>query len=456
MLYSTLFLFAGILVLLDRWQQHVDRPGKVRIMTEVEDSRARGTNRGITQHPQIDPLKCMGCGSCVRAFPENGVLGMVNGTAQLVHASRCLGHGACERACPIGNLTVGLGDVTSRPDLPVLSSDQETSVPGVYIAGELSGMSLIRNAVTQGSRTIDGIVQRLSSRSDRSEDVVDVLVVGAGPAGLAATLRAMELNLTHVTIDQEDIGGTIRKYPRGKLTMTQPMDLPLFGRLKKTHYLKEELVEIWKRIITEHRVNIRTGVKLTGIERHGNILVSKTSCGEIRSRTVVLALGRRGTPRKLGVEDESLGKVVYQLVDAAAYRGQHLLVVGGGDSAVEAALALAEHPGNTVTLSYRKPGFFRLKTRNEERLARCVDEGRIRTVFSSRVQCITPTSVTLIRENVSVENESTSSCEEELPNHQVFVFAGGEPPYPLLRGVGIRFFADAPSGEESCLAEKAA
>jgi thioredoxin reductase len=456
MLYSVVILLIGVLLALGRWQRHVDRRRSVEVLTELEASRIRGTNRGHNQHPHIDVLKCMGCGSCVKACPETGVLAMLHGTAHLVHASRCIGHGACERACPVGALTVGLGDVSSRSDLPALSSTQETSVPGLYVAGELSGLALIRNAVAQGVRAVDDIATKLAGAGDRSPGVVDVLVVGAGPAGIAATLRAIELNLTYAAIDQEEAGGAIRKYPRGKLTMTQPMDLPLFGRLNRTQYLKEELVQIWDQILQQHQVHIRTRVRLTGVERLGEVFLARTSEGEIRSRYVVLALGRRGTPRKLGVPGEAQGKVLYQLVDAATYTGQHLLVVGGGDSAVEAAAALAEQPGNTVTLSYRKAGFFRLKQRNEENVARCVRDGRIRALFSTQVRCISADSVTLAFVEDATGDGRSPAREETVPNDTVFIFAGGDPPYPLLRSMGIRFFADEATVQGGGAAARAA
>lgn len=390
----------------------------------------------MTQHPHINPLQCIGCGSCIAACPESGVIGLVDGIAHVIHASRCVGHAHCEIACPVGALKVGLGDLSARTDIPVLSEEMETSVPGLFIAGELSGIALIKNAVEDGMKAVDSIVRRVSRLPDRSERVVDVLIVGAGPAGIAATLKAIECNLTYATISQDNAGGSVRKYPRRKLTMTQPMQLPLYGTLKKTHYVKEELVAIWDEIIKTYEINLQTGVGLHGVERHGDHFITQTTAGPMASRFVLLALGRRGTPRKLDVPGEESEKVLYQLADAATYMGQRILVVGGGDSAVETAMALAEQPGNEVVLSYRKAGFFRLKPRNEERIDRYLNDGRIKVYFSSNVEHINDGQVSLVVESDSEPQVVT------LRNDVVFVLVGGEPPYPLLRSCGIRFHGD--------------
>ncbi|MCF7816277.1 MAG: NAD(P)-binding domain-containing protein [Kiritimatiellales bacterium] len=407
-------------------------------IADIRDSRTRGTNKGLTQHPHIDPLQCIGCGSCIAACPESGVIGLVDGIAHVIHASRCVGHSHCEIACPVGALKVGLGDLSTRTDIPVLSDDLETSVPGLFIAGELSGIALIRNAVEDGVKAVEAIARRVSGLSNRFDGMVDVLIVGAGPAGIAASLKAIECNLTYATISQDDAGGSVRKYPRRKLAMTQPMQLPLHGYLKKTQYVKEELVAIWDEVIETHGVKIQTGVGLTTVEHRGHYFVSQTTAGPVESRFVLLALGRRGTPRKLNVPGEESEKVLYQLVDAATYMGQRILVVGGGDSAVETAMALAEQSGNEVVLSYRKSGFFRLKPRNEERIGRYLADGRIKAYFSSGVGRIEADQVNLV---IDADSEPQ---EINLPNDYVFVLAGGEPPYPLLRSCGIRFHGETP------------
>ena len=323
------------------------------------------------------------------------------------------------------------------PDLPVLSETGETTLPGLYIAGELGGLALIRNAVNQGARVVEEIHRGFAQTPPNSSQALDLLIVGAGPAGLAASLKATELGLNYLTIDQDSIGGTVSKYPRRKLTMTERFTLPLYGRVKKHEFVKEELVELFSHIIETYALEIRSGVKFLGLERKRGGFVSRTSAGVVASRSVLLALGRRGTPRRLGVPGEESEKVLYQLVDASSYCDERILVVGGGDSAIEAATALANQRGNQVVLSYRKPSFFRLKRRNEERLEEYVSNRRVRVMLSSEVERIEEERVLL-----RVEEESGATRRVALASNYVFVFAGGDPPYPLLQELGVEFGGD--------------
>jgi thioredoxin reductase len=419
---------AALLLLLAVWTRRIEGRQENRVVDEIREADHRGANRPVGQYPHIDPYLCIGCGSCVKACPENGVIGLVDGIAHVIRAAQCIGHARCEEVCPVGALQVGLGDVTTRSDIPQLSDDLQTTVPGVFIAGELGGLALIRHAIDQGVKAIDAVAQ--SGR--RHPDGPDVLITGGGPAGIAASLRAIELGLSYQTIDMADIGGTIRKYPRRKLVMTQPVHLPLVGKLKRPEYLKEELVDLIEDIIARHDVRIRTGVKLLGVENCNGTIDAVTSAGVIPCGSLVLALGRRGTPRRLGVPGEELEKVLYQLIDTSTYTNTRALVVGGGDSAIEAAMALASQPGNTVTLSYRKKNFFRIKSRNEERLAEFVKRGLIRVIFSSNVVAIEPDAVVLERAGEEI-------C---LLNDYVFIFAGGEPPFPLLKQIGVGFWGE--------------
>jgi thioredoxin reductase len=295
-------------------------------------------------------------------------------------------------------------------------------------------MALIRNAIDQGTRVIDTIAKRMGSKSKTgSPGVVDVLIVGAGPAGLAATFRAAEKNLSYTTVSQEDVGGTIRKYPRRKLTLVQTVNLPLYGRIDGREYAKEEIIEMWEGMLQKHRVMIKTGAVLQMIRRAGDHLEVETSLGVFACRSVVLALGRRGAPRKLNVPGEEAEKVLYQLIDASTYTQQHILVVGGGDSAIEAATALANQRGNVVTLSYRKDAFFRLKPRNEQRIKDYIEKKRVRVLFSSEVKFIGANRVTL---EVAAQGKESRL---EIPNNMVLVLAGGDPPFALLKKIGIRF-----------------
>jgi len=406
-----------------------------RLAAENRDQRAsareRGTHRARLQYPYVDLTRCIGCATCIAACPEEGVLGIVHGQAVVMHGARCVGHGRCAVECPVGAIALTLGDVRERRDLPALSSSFEVKGrPNLFLAGEVTGYALIRTAVGHGTE-----VAREVARRDRlqSPEVLDLCVVGAGPAGLACSLEATRLGLRHVVLERADLGGTVAEYPRRKLVMTQPLDLPLHGRLKRTSYSKEELVELWSELAERHSLPLRTGVTFLGLEPdgEGGYLV-QTGGGPVHARHVVLALGRRGTPRKLGVPGEELPKVAYQLIDAQSYRGQRILVVGGGDSAVEAAVGLAEQEGNRVTLSYRKREFTRLKARNEARLRQAAERGTVELRLETQVADIA-------EGHVSLRNGDPDAAPQTLANDLVFVFAGGEPPFPLLERCGVSF-----------------
>ena len=418
-----------VFAVLGFWHRSIQAGEDRELAEKIRMAEEDGSNQALTQHPIIDLNHCMGCGSCAQACPEHGVLAVVQGKARLVRASHCVGHGCCETACPVGALTVGLGDVSARDDIPILENDGETSVPGVYIAGELGGIGLIRNAIAQGVQAVDSIAAKLKS-DPASLPCTDLLIVGCGPTGIAAALRAQELKLDYSIIDQDGLGGSVRKYPRGKMTLTQPVELPLFGKMKRTQYVKEELIELWESAFKEAGIQVRGGIKFQGLEKKAEgIWAAKTSEGEIACRSCLLALGRRGTPRRLGVPGEESERVLYQLIDAADYSHQNLLVVGGGDSAIEAAMGLAVQSGNTVTLSYRRSSFFRIKARNRDRLEEMTADGRITLLLDSQVTAVRDRHCALTIE----------SKEIEIPADVIFVMAGGEPPYPLLKNIGIRF-----------------
>jgi thioredoxin reductase len=386
-----------------------------------------GADRPTAQHPVIDELSCVGCGSCVDACPEGDVLGVVGGRAVIVNGLRCIGHGLCAEACPVGAITVALADVAERDDIPALDEHNQTSVPGIYIAGELGGFALIRNAILQGRQVVEHIASQVTPTAE--SDVDDIVVVGAGPAGITAALTAKKHGLSCRILDREDVGGTVLQYPRRKLVLTQPVEIPLYGLLDEHEYTKERLLEIWTEIRARHQLRTEVGQTVTDVKRVGDRFEVQATSGVFRGRFVVLALGRRGAPRKLGVPGEELPKVMYKLLDAGSFTNLRVLVVGGGDSAVEAAVALARQPGNTVTLSYRKPKLMRIKKRNAERIEPLLSAGQIHREFESDVLAIGEKSVRL----------RTAAGEKEIANDHVFIFAGGEPPFPLLHKVGIVF-----------------
>ncbi|MCA8958298.1 MAG: NAD(P)-binding domain-containing protein [Planctomycetes bacterium] len=403
-----------------------------RSVAAREQALRQGSAAAQLQHPVIDLSRCLGCATCVAVCPEDGVLDVVHGQAMVVNGARCVGVAACARECPAGAITVTLGDLSKRDDVPVIDTNLEAAgVPGLFLAGEVTAHALIKTAVDHGV----AVAREVARRTDESgsvDDPWDLCVVGAGPAGLACALEAQRLGLRCLVIEKElELGGTVARYPRRKLVMTQPIEMPMVGRLRRSTYTKEELMDTWTAIVAEHRPSIAHGQVFTGVERQRDgCLAVRTESDVFVARHVCLAIGRRGVPRKLGVQGEELPKVAYGLMEASSYRGRRILVVGGGDSAVETALGLSEQPGNQVTLSYRKQSFFRIRARNEERLHERVADGRIRLLLESEVEEITPDTVRL---------RTAERGAETLDNDEVFVMVGGVPPFDLLRGAGITF-----------------
>ncbi len=383
-----------------------------------------------SQHPHIDTTYCIGCATCTTVCPEGDVLAMIAGKAAIVNGYKCIGHGLCAEACPVGAITMVMATPSMGADMPFLSPEYETTIPNLFIIGELGGLALIKNAVNQGRACIDTIGERIAGLRSAAPNVYDVLVVGAGPAGIAASLRAIENKLNYITLEQDEVGGTVAKYPRQKLVMTSPVEFPMYGKFKKTELSKENLLAFWDMVLNRADFNVRTGEKVEDIKKgeDGTFLV-RTANNEYQSRAVVLALGRTGTPRKLGVKGEELPKVMYRLIEADHYVNKKILVVGGGDSAVEAAMGLANQSGNQVTLSYRKETFLRIKERNAQRIEQCMRSGKVKVIFNSTPVEIKPESVIL----------EVAGQRQELQNDFVWVFAGGTPPYEFLKKIGVGF-----------------
>ena len=384
------------------------------------------------QHPHIDTTYCIGCQTCTTVCPEGDVLAMLGGKAVIVNGYKCIGHSLCAEACPVGAITMVMASPSMSADMPRLTPEYETSIQNLFIVGELGGLALIKNAVNQGRDCIDTIANRMKTRATNGNHsgVYDVLIVGAGPAGISASLRAIENKLNYITIERDEIGGTVAKYPRQKLVMTSPVQFPMYGKFKKTELSKENLLAFWDMILNRADFNVCTSAKVEDIKKGGDgIFTVTTATNSYRAHAVVLALGRAGEPRKLGVKGEELPKVMYRLIEADHYVNKNILIVGGGDSAIEAAMGLANQSGNKVTLSYRQERFSRIKERNAKRIEDSIRSGKVKVLFKSNPVEFKTDTVIL----------SVNGGMQETPNDFVWIFAGGTPPNDFLRKIGIEF-----------------
>ena len=392
----------------------------------AEDTWNKNLESGLTEpaslHPVIDPNVCLGSSACLLACPEEAI-GIINGKGVLVSPAHCIGHGACASACPVGAIKLVFGTERRGVDIPQLKPNFETNVPGIFIAGELGGMGLIRKAAEQGRQAIESIKKR-----GRGKTAHDVVIIGAGPAGISATLAAKHHGMRCVTIEQEEtFGGTTLHYPRGKVVMTAPMKLPIFGKVNLRETTKEILMKLWEDVVAKTHIKINFNERMEKIEHSGNSFTVVTNRARYPTRSVLLSIGRRGTPRKLEVPGEDLEKVVYRLIDPEQYRGKKVLVVGGGDAALEAALATCIEPGTNVTLSYRSNAFSRVKPKNRQLIEEAQKSGRLSILLESNVKKILPKKVLLDQKGTPID----------LPNDAVIICAGGILPTPLLKEIGI-------------------
>ena len=415
-------LVAG--VVLPFYWRHMRRERRAERAATV--AREHGLHQPVTIHPVVRAEACIGIGNCLSVCPEGEVLGLQDGQAIAISPAKCIGHGLCERSCPMRAIELVFGTATRGVELPRIKENFETNVPGIFVIGELGGMGLIRNAFEQGRQCIDGIAK---SGVRGRPGMVDVLVVGCGPAGLAAALNCLHRGLSYTVIEKEDVGGTVRHYPRRKLVMTAPVTVPGYGKLRFREVRKEELVNVWEDVVRSTGLEVQTGEAVEGVTPlAGGGFTVTSDRGAYRARHVVLAIGRRGVPRKLGVPGEDRPKVMYSLREPEAFRNQQILVVGGGDSAVEAALALAAQD-NEVSISYRRDAFSRIKDGNRKRIDAAIRRGDVAVLWSTTV-------VEIADDIVTYRNGGTGA--QALPNDQVFIFAGGVLPTKFLQSCGIQ------------------
>lgn len=424
------FLIAGIFYF------YLRKNKRTSLQTKSKQQKAKeyGFHEPVSLHPVVDPNICIGSGACIKACPEHDILGIHNGKAQTINASRCVGHGACFHACPVEAITLCIGTEKRGVELPHISQEFETNIAGIFVAGELGGMGLIKNAVEQGKQAVEYFLKKSLPKSDAKYDLV---IVGAGPAGISASLTAAKNNLKFITLEQDSLGGTVFNFPRAKIVMTSPMDLPLWGKIKLVETSKSELLELWKNVLSKNKITIKEQAKVLEIVKQNSMFVVKTNDDHYTSKGIILAIGRRGSPRKLDVPGENKEKVFYRLIEPELIHNKHVLVVGGGDSAVESAMLLADEK-NRVTLSYRSETFSRLKPKNLERINKYIQAKKIKALFNSNVKEILDDSVVFTINN--------SSDDLNIKNDLTYIFAGGILPISFLENIGIKItkkFGDA-------------
>lgn len=424
------FLLGGIFYFYHR----KNRLATLRTLSKTSKAKEHGFHEPVSLHPVVDPDICIGSGACIKACPEHDILGISGGKAQTINGSRCVGHGACFHACPVEAIMLCIGTEKRGVELPHISQEFETNIPGIFVAGELGGMGLIKNAVEQGKQAVEYFLKKSYSKSQAKYDVI---IVGAGPAGISASLTAAKNNLKFLTLEQDSLGGTVFSFPRAKIVMTAPMDLPLWGKVKLVETNKSELLDLWHNVLTKNNISINEQEKVVEIIKQDNLFIVKTDQEHYTSNGVILAIGRRGSPRKLGVPGEDKGNVFYRLLEPELIHDKDILVVGGGDSAVESAMLLADEK-NRVTLSYRGETFSRLKPKNLDRINEYIKKKKIKPLFDSNVKEIFNDSVVFTFNN--------SANELKIKNELTYVFAGGILPTSFLEGIGIKItkkFGDA-------------
>jgi len=423
LIYSIAAILCVVVVGIYLWKKR--RESNI-VEEKIRKAKEEGLHEPVSLHPVVDVNACIQTGACIAACPEKDILGIRNGKATIINASRCIGHGACFHACPTEAISLRMGTEKRGVELPHVNQNFETNVHGIYIAGELGGMGLIKNAVEQGRQAVENIAKTVRREHSASYDLI---IIGAGPAGISGSLTARKHGLNFLLLEQDSLGGTVFSFPRKKIVMTSPMELPLYGKIKLFETTKTELLDLWQTVLSKNNIKVCENSKVESITSEDKIFQIKTIRNEVyTTASVLLAIGRRGTPRKLNIPGEEKEKVAYRLLEPENISGKNIIVVGGGDSAVESALLLADK--NRVILSYRNEVFSRIKATNSIGLNKAIAEGKLEVCLKTNLTAIDDDCIYLLPEHGEVP--------DKLKNDLVFIFAGGELPTQFLEKTGIR------------------
>jgi thioredoxin reductase/ferredoxin len=380
----------------------------------------------------INDDRCTGCEACITVCPTD-VLELKENKSRVIRFGDCIQCEQCVTSCPTTALVMHYEGTPPPPiRLPALD-DYYQATPGLYLIGEAAGKPLVKNSSNLGRAVVEHMVvtgMQSWGAEAAKRGHFDVLIVGSGPSGLSAALSCIAKKLTYVMIEKDElVASTVARYPKGKHVMAEPYDVRCVGLLPVWDAHKDELLAAWRTIIDRTGIEVQTREAVEDVAREprGYYRV-KTTKRQYLAQSVVLGIGTRGKPRKLGVPGEALTKVTPLLTDPADHKRQRVLVVGGGDSAVEAAIALAP-VAQQVTLSYRGKQLSRCKAKNRQQLDELEAAGRIRVVFSSTVVEIQEGMVLL----------KVGDKLERIQNDHVFTCIGGDAPVKWLEGLGVRF-----------------